>query len=318
MDSSASTDATDRTTPDTAAHEPVTVPPMGLTAGLVRTARPRQWAKNVLIFAAPFAAGIITHENVWWRLLVTFVAFCALSSGGYFFNDALDVERDRVHPRKRFRPIAHGVVPVQLAYITGTLLFFVGFGLSAWMGSEVALVALAYVALTVSYSLWLKHEPVVEMVLLALAFVLRAAAGGEAVGVTLSPWFTVVVSFGALLVVAGKRYAEQTARDVSSTHTRKVLARYPDGFLRFTWAMAATITVTGYCLWALLPGKGPHIPAPWPAISVVPFVVGILRYAMLLESGAGEAPEDVFLRDRILQLAGAIWVVIYVIGLYAG
>jgi decaprenyl-phosphate phosphoribosyltransferase len=317
MDSSASTEATDRTTAGIPPREPVAAPTKGLVVGLARTARPRQWVKNVLIFAAPFAAGIITHTDVWWRLVVTFVAFCALSSGGYFINDALDVERDRSHPRKRLRPVALGIVSVPVAYLTGALLFVVGFGLAAWMGGEVSLVALGYVALTVSYSFWLKHEPVVEMVLLALAFVLRAAAGGEAVGVVLSPWFTVVVSFGALLVVAGKRYAEQTARDVSSTQTRRVLARYPDGFLRFAWAMAATITVTGYCLWALLPGKGPHIPAPWPAISVIPFVVGILRYAMLLEAGDGEAPEDVFLRDRILQLSGAIWVAIYVIGLYA-
>jgi decaprenyl-phosphate phosphoribosyltransferase len=317
MDSSASTDATRQTTPDTVILEPAAPPRMGLAAGLVRTARPRQWAKNVLIFAAPFAAGIIGHEGVWWRLAVTFVAFCALSSGGYFFNDALDVDRDRSHPRKRLRPIAAGTVPLPVAYVTGTLLFAFGFALSIWMGSEVAAVAAAYVALTVGYSYWLKHEPVVEMVLLALAFVLRAAAGGEAVGVSLSPWFTVVVSFGALLVVAGKRYAEQTAHDVASTQTRQVLERYPDGFLRFVWAMAATITVTGYCLWALLPAKGPHIPAPWPAISVIPFVVGILRYAMLLEAGSGEAPEDLFLRDRILQLSGVIWVAIYAIGLYA-
>lgn len=317
MDSSASADATRHTTHDTDIIEPDAPPRMGLAAGLVRTARPRQWAKNVLIFAAPFAAGIIGHEDVWWRLIVTFIAFCALSSGGYFFNDALDVERDRSHPRKRTRPIAAGAIPLPVAYVTGALLFAVGFGLAAWMGGEVALVALAYVALTVSYSYWLKHEPVVEMVLLALAFVLRAAAGGEAVGVPLSPWFTVVVSFGALLVVAGKRYAEQTAHDVTNRHTRQVLERYPDGFLRFVWAMAATITVAGYCLWALLPGKGPHIPAPWPAISVIPFVVGILRYAMLLEAGSGEAPEDVFLRDRILQLSGVIWVAIYAIGLYA-
>ncbi len=317
MDSSASTDATPQTTPDAVILEPAAPHRMGLAAGLVRTARPRQWAKNVLIFAAPFAAGIIGHEGVWWRLAVTFVAFCALSSGGYFFNDALDVDRDRSHPRKRHRPIAAGTVPLPVAYVTGTLLFAAGFALSIWMGGEVAVVAAAYVAVTVGYSYWLKHEPVVEMVLLALAFVLRAAAGGEAVGVSLSPWFTVVVSFGALLVVAGKRYAEQTAHDVASTRTRQVLERYPDGFLRFVWAMAATITVTGYCLWALLPGKGPHIPAPWPAISVIPFVVGILRYAMLLEAGSGEAPEDLFLRDRILQLSGVTWVAIYAIGLYA-
>src|SRR5271167_1901595 len=106
MDSSASADATRQTPPDTDILVAAPPPQMGLAAGLVRTARPRQWAKNVLIFAAPFAAGIIGHADVWWRLAVTFVAFCALSSGGYFFNDALDVERDRSHPRKQHRPIA--------------------------------------------------------------------------------------------------------------------------------------------------------------------------------------------------------------------
>jgi decaprenyl-phosphate phosphoribosyltransferase len=290
---------------------------MNVAAGLLRSARPRQWAKNVLVFAAPLAAGILGHEDVWWRLIVIFVAFCALSSGGYFVNDALDVDRDRVHPKKRFRPIAMGVVSHSAALASGVVLFGLGFALAAWMNWQVLVIGVAYVALTVSYSSWLKHEPVVEMVLLAGAFVLRAAAGGEAVGVTLSPWFTVVVSFGALLVVAGKRYAEQMAQGAASTITRRVLASYPPGFLRFVWAMSATITVTGYCLWALLPGKGPLIPAPWPEISIVPFVVGILRYVMLLEAGAGEAPEDVFLRDRVLQLSGVAWVAIYVIGLYA-
>jgi decaprenyl-phosphate phosphoribosyltransferase len=316
MDSPSTTDVADTGSGDPAPPVPQ-ARPMGMAEGLLRTARPRQWVKNVLIFAAPLAAGVIGHGDVLWRLIVTFIAFCALSSGGYFVNDTLDVERDRVHPKKRFRPIAAGVVPVNLAWGVAAVLFVVGFGLAAWMGGEVAITAAAYVALTVGYSMWLKHEPVVEMVLLALAFVLRAAAGGEAAGVTLSPWFTVVVSFGALLVVAGKRYAEQEAHGEVGHKTRRVLARYPDGFLRFTWAMAATITVMGYCLWALLPERSPHIPAPWPAISVIPFVVGILRYAMLLEGGSGEAPEDVFLRDRILQVSGVIWVAIYLIGIYA-
>ena len=293
-------------------------PPVGFATSLLRTARPRQWAKNVLVFAAPLAAGVLLHEDVWWRLIVVFVAFCALSSGGYFVNDALDVERDRAHPRKRYRPIAAGAMPITVAWGAAAVLFAVGLGLAAAIGWQVALTAAAYAALTVGYSLWLKHEAVVEMVLLALVFVLRAVAGGVAVGLSLSPWFMVVVSFGALLVVAGKRYAEQMAHGSASARTRRVLGDYPDGFLRFTWAMAATITVTGYCLWALLPGHSPHIPAPWPAISIVPFVVGILRYAMLLEGGDGEAPEDVFFRDRILQASGVIWVAIYVIGIYAG
>lgn len=305
---------------DAPSADALTPPPplAGLLAGLLRTARPRQWAKNVLVFAAPLAGGVLLHEDVWWRLILVFVAFCALSSGGYFVNDTLDVEPDRAHPRKRHRPIAAGTVPIGVAWVAAAALFVVGFGVAAALGWQVAATAVAYVALTVGYSTWLKHEPVVEMILLALVFVLRAVAGGLTVGITLSPWFMVVVSFGALLVVAGKRYAEQTAHGSVSVTTRRVLAEYPDGFLRFTWAMAATITITGYCLWALLPGHSPHIPAPWPAISIVPFVVGILRYAMLLESGDGEAPEDLFLRDRILQASGVLWVAIYVIGLYAG
>ncbi len=292
-------------------------PPMSVAAGLVRAARPHQWVKNVLVFSAPLAAGILTHDDVWWRLIATFAAFCALSSGGYLVNDVLDVERDRIHPQKRLRPIATGVVSRPLALATGALLFVLGFALAGLINWRVLLIAVAYVALTLSYSAWLKHEPVVEMVWLAGAFVLRAAAGGEAVGVRLSPWFTVVISFGALLVVAGKRYAEQVAQGASGVKTRRVLSQYPPGFLRFVWAMSATITVTGYCLWALLPSTGAVIPAPWPEISIVPFVVGILRYAMLLEAGSGEAPEDVFLRDRVLQLSGVVWVTIYVVGLYA-
>jgi decaprenyl-phosphate phosphoribosyltransferase len=317
MDSPASTDVTQHAPhlDDSADLSPP--PPISLAAGLLRTARPRQWVKNVLVFSAPLAAGILTHDDVWWRLIATFVAFCALSSGGYFVNDALDVERDRIHPKKRLRPIAAGVVSRSLALWTGAVLFVLGFALAGLINWRVLVIAVAYVVLTVSYSAWLKHEAVVEMVWLAGAFVLRAAAGGESVGVHLSPWFTVVISFGALLVVAGKRYAEQVARGVSSVKTREVLAQYPPGFLRFVWAMSATITVTGYCLWALLPASGPVIPAPWPEISIVPFVVGILRYAMLLEAGSGEAPEDVFLRDRVLQLSGVVWVTIYVVGLYA-
>jgi decaprenyl-phosphate phosphoribosyltransferase len=292
-------------------------PPTGILAGLLQTARPRQWAKNVLIFAAPVAGGLLTHDDVWWRLIATFMAFCALSSGGYFVNDALDVERDRLHPRKRDRPIARGVVPRSLAFVAAVMLFVLGFALAAAMNWSVLAIAVAYVVLTVSYSVWLKHEPVVEMVWLAGAFVLRAAAGGESVGVHLSPWFTVVVSFGALFVVAGKRYAEQSAQGVSGPKTRDVLAQYPAGFLRFVWAMSATIAITGYCLWALLPGTGSVIPAPWPEISIVPFVVGVLRYGMLLEAGTAEAPEDVFLRDRTMQVMGLAWVTIYLVGLYA-
>ncbi len=284
--------------------------------GLLISARPRQWTKNILILAAPAAAGLLGHGNVIGRLCITIVAFCLLSSGGYLINDALDVDHDRAHPRKRLRPIAAGVVPRTLAFVVGTLMFLGGFALAGSMGWWVLGIAVAYVVLTVSYSMLLKHEPVVEMIILAAAFVLRAAAGAATAGITLSPWFTIVVSFGALMMVAGKRQAEASGLGSGASMTRRVLTRYPPGFLRFVWMMSATITVTGYCLWALVPTASPEIDSPWPELSVIPFVVGILRYALLIESGVGEAPEEVFLTDRVLQIAGALWVGLYLTGVY--
>ena len=279
-------------------------------------ARPRQWLKNVLVLAAPAAAGVLDREEVLARVLVVVVAFCLIASSGYLVNDVVDAERDRLHPRKRLRPVAAGDLSRQAALLLAAIGFAAGLALCAAVSAHVLALALTYAALTLCYSLWLKREPVIEMFLLAGAFVLRAAAGGAAAHVHLSGWFVVVVSFGALFVVAGKRHGELVAVG-SDAMTRGTLAHYPLNFLRYLWMMSSTIAVSAYCVWAFSQVSPHASDRPWLEASIAPFTLGVVRYALLIEEGRGGAPTEVFLRDRVLQLAGLTWIGIYLTGVYA-
>src|SRR5690606_22812323 len=177
--------------------------------GLVRAARPRQWLKNVLVLAAPTFAGVLGEPSAVLATALAFAAFCLAASGTYLINDARDAEADRAHPRKRHRPVAAGVVGVGTAVTVGIVALLASIGLAALVGS-LALVGVltAYVALTTSYSLWLKHIVILDLMGVAAGFVLRAVAGAAAVQVTLSSWFLIVATLGSLLIVAGKREAE--------------------------------------------------------------------------------------------------------------
>ena len=185
-------------------------PRPSIVTSLLRTARPKQWVKNVLVFAAPAAAGVLTEPGPLARTLVAFVAMCLAASGTYFLNDALDAEADRQHPTKRFRPVAAGYVSVGLAKVMAAVLIAAGIAISIPISrGELALVVAGYAALTVSYSLWLKHEPVIDLAAVAAGFVLRAIAGGVAADVLISDWFLIVAASGSLFMVTGKRHAEQ-------------------------------------------------------------------------------------------------------------
>ncbi|MDQ1398967.1 MAG: decaprenyl-phosphate phosphoribosyltransferase [Acidimicrobiaceae bacterium] len=177
--------------------------------GLVGTARPKQWVKNLLVFAAPGAAGVLTHGHAAVDALAAFVIFCIVASGVYFINDALDVEADRVHPRKRFRPVAAGVIGARQAQAVGAALVTVGVALSALVAVRLLVVLAIYVGVQVAYSVWLKHEPVLDLAAVAAGFVLRAIAGAVAVGVPISQWFLIVATFGSLFMVTGKRISDQ-------------------------------------------------------------------------------------------------------------
>ncbi|MEW6471823.1 MAG: decaprenyl-phosphate phosphoribosyltransferase [Actinomycetota bacterium] len=285
--------------------------------GLLRAARPRQWIKNVLVFAAPGAAGLsLTVDNV-APVLGAFVAWCLVSSGTYLVNDAMDAEADRLHPRKRLRAVASGVVSVNLARLVGLALLTVGAGAPAvWGAPGVTGLLALYALITLSYSLWLKEMAIIDLAAVASGFVLRAISGGVAADVPISDWFLIVASFGSLFMVAGKRHAEHVdLREGRGAH-RATLEEYSLNFLGYVRSISSGVTIAAYCLWAFEKAEVANVPVLF-QLSIIPFVLAILRYALLLDAGRGGAPEEIVIGDRSLQILGVIWVGLFAAGVYA-
>ncbi|MGV9326232.1 decaprenyl-phosphate phosphoribosyltransferase [Streptosporangium sandarakinum] len=277
---------------------------------LLRACRPRQWLKNALVFAAPAAAGVLTTPRGLLGTAIAFGAFCLAASGAYLLNDAADVEADRRHPRKRRRPVAAGLVTVRLARIIGVVLLLLGPALAALSGDwKLPAVVAGYLALTFSYTFWLKHQAVVDLVAVAGCHVIRALAGAVAVDVPVTSWFLVVVSLGSLLLVTGKREAELRA---SGDSARRALSAYTPSYLAGVRAMSSGAMIVTYCLWAL----NERHPGPFHAISIVPFVLIVLRHNLLVDRGVGEEPEELVLRDRPLLLFTALLLVPLLVGIY--
>ncbi len=289
----------------------------GVIHGLVRTARPKQWVKNVLVFAAPGAAGVLDDWPELGYALLAFVAFCLAASGIYFWNDALDVDADRLHPTKRFRPIAAGILPASTAKVVGTVLALVSLGVAAGTGrwQTVAVVAV-YIVTTMAYSAWLKHVAVLDIVTIAAGFVLRAAGGAAAVDVAMSSWFVLCTVFGSLFIVVGKRYAELREMGEEAPAVRATLGDYTIGYLRIVLAVSCGAALVSYCQWAFETKEISGTDLPYYELSIVPMLTALLRYALVLEQGGGAAPEEVFASDRVLQVLGAIWVVVFGLGVY--
>jgi decaprenyl-phosphate phosphoribosyltransferase len=277
---------------------------------LLRAMRPKQWVKNVLVAAAPGAAGVLTQSDSLGKVAMAFVSFCLVSSATYLFNDVGDVEEDRRHPKKRHRPVASGEVSPRAAIVTGVVLGLAGLGLALAIRPEFLAVVAGYVAVTIAYTVWLKHMAVFDIAVVASGFIFRAIAGGVAVDVPISRWFLIVTSFGSLFIVAGKRYSEHVTMGVEREATRSTLAAYSRDYLRYVYTMASAVMLGGYFLWAF--EQSSHEGAvPWFELSIGPVVLGILRYALLLEEGYGGAPEDIALSDRPLQVLGVIWLVLF-------
>jgi decaprenyl-phosphate phosphoribosyltransferase len=280
-------------------------------AAVVRSLRPRQWTKNLLVAAAPLAAGKLFESPVWWQTLVAFVAFCALSGAVYLVNDVVDVESDRAHPRKRDRPIAAGELSARTALAVAAVLGLAALLAGTAVDWHLGVLLVTYVLLQAAYSLWLKHEPVLDLAVVSVGFLMRAVSGGLAASLPLSDFFLMVAGFGSLFMVAGKRYSELHTLG-SEAGTRRSLIRYTDTYLRFVWSIAATSTALAYCLWAFEQSRGAGV--PWQSISIVPFVLGLLRYAVDIDAGEAAEPEDIILGDRGLQAIGLVWFVLVVLG----
>jgi decaprenyl-phosphate phosphoribosyltransferase len=294
-------------------------PGSSLLSGLVRTARIKQWPKNVLVFAAPGAAGIITHATPLLHSMAAFAAFCVVSSGTYFINDAVDVEADRGHPTKRFRPVATGTVSRRLAVTVGLVLMALGTAAGAVLEWRLGVVLAIYVAVQFGYSFYLKQQPIFDVVTVAAGFVLRAIAGGVAVPVPVSEWFLIVATFGSLLMVTGKRVAEHAELGADRGSHRATLDVYSASFLRTVLAISAGGAIVGYVLWAfsLQTALTHHRDPIWYQMSIVPMIIALLRYTFLVEEGKGAKPEELVFADRPLQVLGLVWVVLFALGVYA-
>jgi decaprenyl-phosphate phosphoribosyltransferase len=284
---------------------------------VLKTARPKQWVKNVLVFAAPAAAGRLTEADVLGASLLAFAAFLLASIGTYFVNDALDHEADRLHPTKRWRPVAAGWLSLPFAWSTGFAALVAGLALGFLDTPALGFLILGYVAMTLSYGIRLKHVPIVDLTCVAAGFVLRMIAGGLATGIPISAWFLTVASFSSLFVVAGKRYGEVREVGEGNAASRSVLDVYTAGFLRSAWIMAMTVSIATYCQWAFTMGDASTDTVIWYQLSAVPWAMALLRYAMLLDGGQGGAPEDVLARDRLMQVFGVIWLGFFLVSVYA-
>jgi decaprenyl-phosphate phosphoribosyltransferase len=288
-----------------------------LLGGIVRELRPKQWIKNVLVFAAPLAAGVFNNRDTDLRALGAFGCFCAAASATYLLNDAIDIESDRLHPVKKNRPMAAGLVPVGLAYVLAVVLLVVAIGGSFLLRRDFGFTILAYLALTTVYTLWLKHVPILDIVAVAAGFVLRAIGGATATGLPISEWFFIVTSFGALLMVTGKRAGERSDLGDDAADIRPALAAYTPQYLNYLKAVFSAGTLITYCLWAFASAQESTNGSVLFQLSIVPFAVAILRYALLLEQGKGAEPENLVLSDRTLLLAGALWAIVYSCAVYA-
>ncbi|UXA17865.1 decaprenyl-phosphate phosphoribosyltransferase [Mycobacterium sp. SMC-4] len=286
-------------------------PPKSLAAGIVKALRPRQWVKNVLVFAAPLAAlgddrYVYDYREVLVRVLLAFVVFSLAASSVYLVNDARDVEADRAHPTKRFRPIAAGVVPQWLAYSLAVALGAASVAISWLVTPNLALVMVVYIVIQLAYCFGLKHQPVIDICIVSSGFLIRAIAGGVAADVPLSQWFLLMMAFGSLFMAGGKRYAELQLAERTGAKIRKSLEAYTSSYLRFVWTLSATALVLCYGLWAF--ERDATGDTSWFVVSMVPFVIAILRYAVDVDGGLAGEPEEIALKDRVLQLLAVAWI----------
>ncbi len=280
---------------------------------LLRACRPRQWSKNLLVLAAPCAAGVIDRPLVAAQVAGAFLALCLISSATYLVNDVRDRKQDRRHPRKRLRPVAAGQLSPRAALRVAAVLALLGIASAAAITPGLGAVACGYLALTASYSLWLRRVVVLDILAIAAGFVLRAVAGGVATDIYLSRWFVIVTACCAIYLVAAKRYAE-LREHAGLDPARATLRRYSPESLRLTLLASATMASVAYTGWAFT--RPSHL--VWYGLSIAPFLLWLGRYASLIGAGAGQAPEELILRDRTLLALSFAWSFLFLGGIYVG
>jgi len=275
---------------------------------IVASMRPRQWVKNLFVFAGLiFAQRLFTPAA--WLALAGFAIFCALSGAIYLINDVADRDRDRLDPRKRLRPIAAGRLPVPMAIAAAALLIVGGLGFAAILSRAFLATAVAYVVLLIAYSAWLKHIVIVDVIVVACGFVLRAVAGAVVIDVEMSGWLLICTILLALFLTLGKRRYEYVALEQDAARHRPILAEYSPALLDQMIAVVTASTVTAYALYTMSPETVAKFHTRWlPA--TLPFVLyGIFRYLYLLyQRRLGGNPSELLLSDRALLINTVCWI----------
>ena len=270
-----------------------------------------QWSKNLLVLVAPFAAGHVFHYTILSKTFYAFMAFSFAASFNYIINDLRDIERDRTNPKKSNRPIASGRLSrsgaLTLAGANGLAALAISFALPGAFKITLGI----YVLLTLMYSFGLKHEPIVELLIVSFGFALRAIGGATATNTPSSRWFLVVATFGPLVIVTAKRIAEM--KNNSEITVRPVVTQYTREFLQLVLTVAIGITLTAYSLWAFSITGG-H---PYAEISVITLTFGLLRYILAVEKSSGEAPEEVMYRDFYFLGSVAVTALLLALSVYA-
>ncbi len=289
--------------------------PTSQARALVAALRPRQWTKNALVFVALAFTLNLQSGPLVLRTVATFVLFCALSSAGYVLNDVADVDADRQHPTKRYRPIAAGLVPVPLAIGLGIALATAGVLGATALAPTLGVLAALYLGLTAAYTIWLKHHVLVDLFGLAAGFVLRAAAGAVAIDVPISPWLYIATMLGALLIALGKRRSELQLLGTGAH--RRSLDGYSIELIDQLILIVSSAAVMTYALYTFV---AENLPRDHSMMLTIPVVLyGLFRYLLLLRQGTlGGAPEDLLFRDRPLLVAVVLWAVLAVGILYRG
>lgn len=290
------------------------MPAVRWLSAVVRTSRPRQWPKNLLVFAAPLAGATQGRDDGIGYALVAFAAFTAASCAVYFVNDVADADRDRRHPVKRLRPVASGALPAAQALALAAVGAGAALAAGFWIGAPglTATIA-AYLALSFLYSAGLKHVPVAELACVASGFVLRALGGAAATHVPPSGWFLTVCSLGALMVAVAKRRTELAALGAEAARHRPVMRWYRYGPLCALARAIATAMVAAYALWAV--GSPDGSMQAWHLASIVPLVAALVRFDWLNGHAAGRPVEDLIVRDRLMAGAELSWLVMFTLGL---
>lgn len=270
--------------------------------------RPRQWTKNVFVLAALVFDRQLDNPLAVSRTLAGLMIFCFISSAVYLINDVKDIEADRAHPRKKNRPIASGQLPVRAAVIAAVIITVLSLAASIVLSPLFAMVVVLYLIINVLYSFWLKHVPLIDVLLISAGFVLRVSAGVTLIVVErFSPWLFAVTTLFTLFLGFGKRRAELATltKDQAQSH-RRVLDGYTIPLLDQLITIVSSTTIMAYSLYTF---SAVNLPENHTMMLTIPFVIyGIFRYLYLIQvKGAGGAPEDMVLSDRPLQITVALY-----------